>query len=93
MMMMIVKFMVMMSVEDDVPSEAQNERGNDMEPGNNREEISEESSGGFVWLAIYSSIVQYGVGIKLLFKFTWYHMEQQYNRVELHGDGEAIIQH
>ena len=41
-MMMIVKIMVMMIDRDDLPSEAQNERGNDMEPGNNREEISEE---------------------------------------------------
>ena len=39
---MIVKIMMMMIDRDDLPSEAQNERGNDMEPGNNREEISEE---------------------------------------------------
>ena len=41
-MMMIVKIMVMMIDKDDLPSEAQNERSYDMEPGNNREEISEE---------------------------------------------------
>ena len=54
----------------------------------------DDCSGGFVWLAIYSSIIQYGVSITLLLKITWYLLEQQDKIVELHGDyGETIIQH
>ena len=56
---MIVKIMVMMIDKDDLPSEAQNERSNDMEPGNNREEIS-----GKRFLEVLFGI--------LWFVFVWY---------------------
>ena len=44
MMITIVKIIVtmMMIDKDGIPKEAQNERSNNMEPGNNREEISEK---------------------------------------------------